>query len=191
MVRNREGDADMKRGLCLLIAVIALLALTACGSSEDQPTGSKAGKVDKKRNAASLSVDVPKGWKVKKDEEYGGQLIFHGDADEDGPSGEDWTSCIIDEEVQVEEGQAPEDLFDEYTRQIEQQIRDSEDAINVSVKEEDYNGNRVKLMYYQTPDGVDVREAFILMGSQIISMTMDSTIAEDADQFEDIVKSIK
>ncbi len=183
----------MKKGICILVMVVIAVALSACGGSQDQSADTPTKSKSKTNKVADMSVDVPDSWTVEKDtdDEYDAQMLFHGDVDEDGNYGDNYTACIIDEEVTVSEGQTVDELFDEYTAEIETQIRESDDAVNLKVKEDTYDGKRVKIMSYQTADGVEVREAFIIMDNRVISVTMDSTIPDDVNQFEAIVKSIR
>ena len=185
----------MKKGICILLMLVTMIALSACGNDEDQvASGSGAKSKAKDQKVSEMKVEVPDDWRVKKvheDEVYDAQLIFHGDVDENGTTGDKWTSCIIDEEVQCEPGQKVEDLFEEYTKEIEQQVRESDDVKNVQVWDETYDGTLVRFISYMTMDNIEAREAFVMLDDRIISITMNTTIPEDAKEFEAIVKSLK
>lgn len=184
----------MKKCLCVLALLVLLAAMCGCGSTDEDQVAANGSKKAKETKVSEMRVEVPKGWTVKKvheDEVYDAQLIFHGDVDENGAYGKDWTSCIIDEEVECEPGQKVEDLFEEYTREIEQQVRESDDVKDVKVWDETYDGTLVRFISYTTLDNIEAREAFVMLDDRIISITMNSTIPDDTKEFENIVKSLK
>ena len=141
---------------------------------------------------SGITFRLPADWRVS-DLDKSTKQICHGDCDENGTSGEEYTALNVSfESASSDEDLSPEEALDAYENQIKQQAQKSGEELKRKPKAGEIGGMPARVIHSKNPkDGSEIRRALLLNNSEIISFGLISTIPEDIEIFEQALHDIE